>query len=90
MFLGSKKNKNNFKKTLRKFVKKNYFIKDSFSDSDSFFENGIIDSTGVLELVSFIEDKYDIQVKDEELIPENLDSIDNLSKFLKSKRGDAG
>jgi acyl carrier protein len=91
MFLGSKKNKkNNYKKTLRKFVKKNYFIKDSFSDSDSFFENGIIDSTGVLELVSFIEDKYDIQVEDEELIPENLDSIDNLSNFLKSKHGDAG
>ena len=91
MFLGSKKHKkNNYKKTLRKFVKKNYFIKDSFSDSDSFFENGIIDSTGVLELVSFIEDKYDIQVEDEELIPENLDSINNLSNFLKSKHSDAG
>jgi acyl carrier protein len=89
MFLGSKNRNNNYKRTLRNFVKKNYFIKDSFTDSDSFFENGIIDSTGVLELVSFIEEEYDIEVEDEELVPENLDSINNLSNYLQKKLGDA-
>jgi len=51
----------------------------------SLLESGIIDSTGVLELVMFIEEKYSIKIEDEELIPENLDSIDNIIKFLKTK-----
>ncbi len=55
------------------------------SPDDSFIDNGIIDSTGILELVMFIEEKYSIQVEDDELIPENLDSINNLISFLKIK-----
>lgn len=51
----------------------------------SLLESGIIDSTGVLELVMFIEEKYSIKIEDEELIPENLDSIDNIIKFLNTK-----
>ena len=60
---------------------------DPFSDSDSFMQKGIIDSTGVLELTSFLEEKYGITVEDEEMVPENLDSIDNLVKFLERKKG---
>lgn len=51
----------------------------------SLIENGIIDSTGVLELVMYIEEKYSISIDDEELIPENLDSINNITAFLKTK-----
>ena len=52
---------------------------------ESLIENGIIDSTGVLELVTYIEEKYSIEIADEELIPENLDSIKNIVAFLKTK-----
>ena len=72
---------------LRKFVVDNYlFGRDlDFSDDDSFLEKGIIDSTGVLELVSHLEKTYGIQVADDELLPENLDSISRLIRFLDRK-----
>jgi acyl carrier protein len=70
------------------------FIRDNFiagrSDvvidrDESLIEKGIMDSTGVLELVEFLESTYSITVDDEELIPENLETIDNILKFLKTK-----
>lgn len=72
---------------LRKFVVENFLFgrELDFSDDDSFLQKGIIDSTGVLELVSFLESNYGIEVKDEELLPENLDSINNLVRFLNGK-----
>ena len=54
-------------------------------DDESMLEKGIIDSTGVLELVAFIESTFEIKVEDEELIPENLDSIKNIVSFLEIK-----
>ena len=54
-------------------------------NDDSFLETGIIDSTGVLELVAFIEDQYHVEVDDDELVPENLDSINRLIDFIDSK-----
>ena len=51
----------------------------------SLLDQGIIDSTGVLELVTFLEDTYDIKVEDGELIPDNLDSINRLVRFLERK-----
>jgi len=59
---------------------------DSLKDDSSFLEEGVIDSTGVLELVGFLEENYEIKVEDEELIPENLDSIQNICAYLKAKR----
>lgn len=59
----------------------------TFSDSDSFMEKGIVDSTGILELTSFIEEKYEFAIEDDEMIPENLDSIENLVKFISKKLG---
>lgn len=75
------------KEELRKFVVDNYlFGRDLyFSDDDSFLEKGIIDSTGVLELVSHLETSYGIDVKDDELLPENLDSINHVVRFLNGK-----
>ena len=70
------------------------FVKESFlpglpgvqlDDNTSFLDSGLIDSTGVLELVDFLEESFDIEVEDSELVPENLDSITNLSRYLESK-----
>jgi len=74
--------------TLREFVRENFLFGQSvpFSDDDSFLGLGIIDSTGVLELVAFLESQYQIRIGDEELLPENLDSIHNLVRFLETKR----
>ena len=73
---------------LREFIKSNFLFgrEDSFSDDDSFLELGIIDSTGVLELVTFVESTYGVTIEDEELVPENLDSINSLVRFIESKR----
>ena len=51
-------------------------------DDTSFLEEGIIDSTGVLELIEYLEEEFDFQIDDEDLIPENLDSLNNLEKFI--------
>ena len=62
---------------------------DGISEKTSFLEEGFIDSTGILELVEFIEQTFGITVEDEELIPENLDSIDNIAVFVKHKLNSA-
>jgi acyl carrier protein len=56
-------------------------------DDASLLEEGIMDSTGVLDLVAFIEESFSIRVEDEELIPENLDSVDRLVAFVEKKTG---
>jgi acyl carrier protein len=73
---------------LRQFVVNNFLFgqgEDQISNHDSFLEKGIVDSTGVLELVVFLEKQYRIKIEDEELIPANLDSIDNLLRFIEKK-----
>ena len=60
---------------------------DELTDSDSLLDKGVIDSTGVLELVGFIEERFGVEVKDEDLMPENLDSINNLVGYLERKKG---
>ena len=74
---------------IRNFIVENFMMgmnPDELSDSDSLLDKGIIDSTGVLELVGFLEENYQIQIEDEELVPENLDSVDNLANFIKKKQ----
>jgi acyl carrier protein len=78
------------RKELRAFILETYLFGDEsepFGNAESFMDKGIIDSTGVLELVSFLEEKYGIKVDDEEMIPANLDSIDNLAAFVQRKAG---
>ncbi len=78
------------KKDLREFIVDNFMVgseDETLNDSDSFMEKGIVDSTGVLELTSFVEEKYDFTIEDDEMLPENLDSIDNLVKFISTKKG---
>jgi len=76
-----------FKEEVLRFIRENFVLDEAekLQENDSLLEKGIIDSTGVLELVSFIEEKYNITVEDEELIPENLDSINRIAEFIKRK-----
>ncbi|MBZ0155098.1 MAG: acyl carrier protein [Alphaproteobacteria bacterium] len=77
------------KAEVKKFVVENFLYgqeDNGFHDDVSFLEKGIIDSTGVLELVSFVETRYGIPVLDEELIPENFDSVNKLFRFIMTKR----
>jgi acyl carrier protein len=73
---------------IKEFVREN-FLKNSppknFHDGTSFIDGGIIDSVGVLELVAFLEESFDFRVEDEELVPENLDSIDKLVTYVNLK-----
>ena len=78
----------NYEADLRQFIVENFlFGKEDapLANGDSLLELGIIDSTGVLELVSFLEQKYGFTIQDEELVPENLDSIDRLVQFVRRK-----
>lgn len=73
---------------IRKFILENFMFgaqEASLQDDDSFLEKSIIDSTGILELVAFLEEKYNVTVADEELVPENLDSVTKLLNFLSKK-----
>ena len=72
---------------LRAFIVTNFlFGEDQGLDNDtSFMQSGIIDSTGILELVTHLEQTYGIKIQDDELVPENLDSLNHLSQFLQKK-----
>lgn len=74
---------------LRTFILENYLFTTDESElrnEDSFLDLGVIDSTGIMELVLFIEDQFGLQVRDDELLPENLDSINKIAKFIASKK----
>jgi len=78
---------------MRKYITENFLPQaglETFHDADSFMEKGIIDSTGVLELLEFVEEQFGIKVEDEEVIPDNLDSLQKLTQFIKRKLGHAG
>lgn len=74
---------------LRQFITENFLFgaEVAFADDDSLIGTGIIDSTGVLELIAHLEGEYDITLDDTELVPENLDAISNLVRFIDAKRG---
>lgn len=76
---------------VRKFIASNFLYGQdrNFGNDDSFLGEGIIDSTGVLQLVSFLEEAYGISVEDEELRPDNLDSVNNITAYLSRKLGTA-
>ena len=78
----------NPKEKIRAFVVENFLFgsDENLEDNTSFLDGGIIDSTGILELVSFLEEDFSITVEDEELVPENLDSINNVTAYLERKK----
>jgi acyl carrier protein len=78
------------KSDVRQFIIENFYYGQNdptLDDHVSFLQNGIIDSTGVLELVSFIQEKYQIRILDDELVPENLDSLHNIEVYVTAKLG---
>jgi acyl carrier protein len=87
-------NKNNFNHlyfncipAIKEFIVENFLFGEDngLTEETSFFEKGIIDSAGIMELISFIEETYQIKVEDEELIPENFSSLEKVNKYLQQK-----
>jgi len=76
------------KAQVRAFVTSNFYVADpsSLEDEASLLDRGIIDSTGVLEVIYFIEDTFGIAVEDSEMLPDNLDSIERITNFVSRKR----
>jgi acyl carrier protein len=78
----------NYAKEIREFIIRTFLFgdADALEDDKSFLENGIVDSTGMLELIMFLESTYGIKVDPEEMLPENLDSVNRAVEFLEKKR----
>ncbi len=76
------------KDKVREFILDNFMFGASSQDLDnnaSFLDTGIIDSTGVMELIGFLEEEFEITIEDTELIPDNLDSVNRVARFLEGK-----
>ena len=76
------------KKTVREYILQNFLMGDmgvQLEDDQSFLDHHILDSTGFIELVTFLETTWKFRIQDEEMIPENLDSLDNIERFVRSK-----
>jgi acyl carrier protein len=74
---------------IRDFIAKNLLFSDNgfqYDDDDSFLQEGIVDSVGVMDLVSFVEDNFQVEVDDQEIVPDNFDSINKLAQYVRSKQ----
>jgi len=76
------------KQRVREFVTGNFFVQDKagLTDSASLLDLGVVDSTGVLEIMGFLENSFGVRVEDDEIVPENLDSIERIASFVERKR----
>ncbi len=77
------------KQKVREYLVENFLFGDTdtvLENDQSLIDSGVIDSTGVLELITFLESEFDITVEDDEVLPENLDSIDNIAAYIQRKR----
>ena len=80
----------NTKSQIRTFIAENFLFSDNgfpLSDRASFIDEGVIDSTGTLELVMFVEETFAIDVEDDEIEPDNFDSVEKLAAYIGRKRG---
>lgn len=76
--------------SIRDYLSKNFLFSDqsfAYEDTASFLELGIIDSYGFMELLHWVEEEFGISVADDELIPDNFDSVEKLSSFVLGKQG---
>ena len=79
-----------FKKDIREYISSNFLFgvnSETIDDDSSFLDSGIIDSTGILEVITFVEERFSITVNDTEILPENFDSISKLSQYISNKVG---
>jgi acyl carrier protein len=76
------------KELVRRFITSNFYVAEpqKLQDSDSLLDSGVIDSTGVLEVIDFVESEFKVAVADEDMLPENLDSIANIADYVARKR----
>ena len=74
---------------VRQFITTNFYVADpaALKDDQSLLETGVVDSTGVLEIVQFLESEFGVKVEDTEILPENVDSIARLAAFIARKKG---
>jgi acyl carrier protein len=75
---------------ISQFIRNNFLLGDKNKTLDvnvSLYETRIVDSTGVLEIVDFLEEKFGIKINDDELVPDNLDTIKKMSIFIQRKKG---
>ncbi len=74
---------------VRQFIISNFYVSDPavLADDASLLDAGIVDSTGVLEIITFIESTFSVSVEDQEMLPENLDAVSNIVKFVHKKTG---
>ena len=70
---------------LRQFISTNFRFSDGLNDADSFLHSGLLDSTGVLQIIVFLEERYQISLTDDEIVADNLDSIQRLKRFVDRK-----
>ena len=75
------------KSEIRHIIVENYlFGRDNgFGEEESFLDRGILDSTGVMELIAFVEGRFGVKIEDHELLPENLDTLSSLARFIEEK-----
>lgn len=59
-----------------------------YPDDTSFLETGVVDSMGIMELVMFVEEEFQISIKDEEVIPDHFDSVSKISAYVHKKNGE--
>jgi acyl carrier protein len=76
---------------VRQFIVENFYVADpaELADGASLIQGGWVDSTGMLELITFLEEEYEIRIADTEMVPENLDGIERIAGFVARKRGAA-
>jgi acyl carrier protein len=75
---------------IKDYIAKNLLFSSNgfqYGDDASFLEEGIVDSQGVMELVLFVEENFNVEVKDTEIVPDNFDSVSRLSSYIRSKQG---
>jgi acyl carrier protein len=77
------------RETVRAFIIDNFLFGDAgeLENETSFLDSGVIDSTGMLELITYLEEHFNIRIEDEEMLPENMDSLNNVAAFLERKEG---
>jgi acyl carrier protein len=76
---------NVIRSAIRNFIEENFLFQigdQNLADDQSLLEAGVVDSTGVLELVAFLEDTFHLQIADKDIIPQNLDTVDSITAFV--------
>ncbi|NUQ73943.1 MAG: acyl carrier protein [Polyangiaceae bacterium] len=78
------------KRKVREFITSNFYVPEAsrLTDQSSLLDSGIVDSTGMLEVIAFLESDFTIQVSDRDLVPENLDSIERIAAYIARRRAE--